>query len=393
LSISRFSYEDFQRRKKQQYSVFLTPDINRWYQEMLVTHPVYFDASRASWLLFRYDDVQRALLDTQTFSSQRDLDSEGKGIALDGFVGMDPPRHRLVRNLVSQAFTPRVVARMEPKITTIVDTLLDRVDAQGEMDIIEDLAFPLPVMVITTLLGVPAADQDSFRHWGTLVTSPGADSRVKGLASTNNYFRDLIEQRRQAPTDDLVSALLTAYVDGEHLSKEDMLGTCTLLLLAGFETTVNLIGNAIVCLDEHPEALEQLIAEPDLLPSAIEEVLRYRAPVQMIGRVAMSDTVFGGQQMKAGDLVLPLFGAANFDEEQFPNATTFDIRRTPNRHLGFGHGIHFCLGAPLARLEARIALGALLKRFPRIQRVRSVALQLKPSPIMYGFQHIPVTLR
>jgi cytochrome P450 len=393
LPIPDFSYEDFQRRKKQQYSVFFTPDIHSWYQKMLVTQPVYFDTARASWLIFRYDDVQRVLLDPLTFSSQHDLDSEGKGTALDGLVGMDPPQHRLMRNLISQAFTPRVVANMEPQITTIVDRLLDQVDAQGKMDIIEDLAFPLTITVIADLLGIPAADQASFRHWGTLTTSPDADLRYEGLTSTSNYFRHLIEQRRQAPTDDLVSALLTAEVDGEHLSKEELLSTCSLLLLAGFETTVNLIGNAVVCLDEHPEALEQLIAEPDLLPSAIEEVLRYRSPVPTIGRVAMSDTVVGGQQIKAGDLVLPLFGAANFDEAHFPNATTFDIRRTPNRHLGFGHGIHFCLGAPLARMEARIALGALLKRFPSVQRVRSVALQLRPSPLVYGFQHVPVTLR
>jgi cytochrome P450 len=393
LPIPDFSYEDFQRRKKQQYSVFFPPDIHNWYQEMLVTHPVYFDTSRASWLIFRYDDVQRVLLDPLTFSSQRDLDSEGKGTALDGLVGMDPPRHRLMRNLISQAFTPRVVANLEPQITTIVGRLLDQVDAQGTMDIIEDLAFPLTIMVIADLLGIPSADQDNFRHWGTLTTSPDADLRYKGLSSTSNYFRHLIEQRRQAPTDDLVSALLTAEVDGEQLSQEELLSTCSLLLLAGFETTVNLIGNAVVCLDEHPDALEQLIAEPDLLPSAIEEVLRYRAPVPTIGRVAMSDTVVGGQQIKAGDLVLPLFGAANFDEAQFPNATIFDIRRTPNRHLGLGHGIHFCLGAPLARLETRVALGALLKRFPKVKGVRSAALQLRPSPLVYGFQHVSVTLR
>jgi cytochrome P450 len=393
LSTSQFSYEDYQQRRKQQISYLLTPDINLWYQKMLVTNPVYFDASRASWLLFRYNDVQRALLDTQTFSSERDLDSEGKTMGTSGLVGIDPPYHRQVRNLVSQAFTPRVVARMEPQIASIVDTLLDRVDAKGEMDIIDDLAFLLPAIVMADLLGIPAPDQASFRQWATMVVGTDPEIRQKGFANTHNYFQHLIDLRRQTPGDDLVSALLATDADGNTLSEKDVLSTCSLLLLAGFETTTSLIGNAMVCLDEHPEALQQLIAEPDLLPSAIEEVLRYRAPLQTLVRVTRVDTVFEGHLIKAGDFVLPLFGAANFDETQFPNAATFDIRRTPNRHLGFGHGIHFCLGAPLARLEARIAIGTLLKRFPRIQRVRSIALKINHSPTIYSFQHVPVTLR
>jgi len=162
-------------------------------------------------------------------------------------------------------------------------------------------------------------------------------------------------------------------------------------LIAGHETTTGLISNAIVCLDEHAEALHQLVVQPELLPLAIEEVLRYRAVVHTLPRVVTVDTVLGGQEIKAGNLLLPLFASANLDEAQFPNADNFDIRRTPNRHLGFGHGIHFCLGAPLARLETRIALGAMLERFPHMQRIRSIPLELKPSSFIYGLKHVPIT--
>ena len=181
-------------------------------------------------------------------------------------------------------------------------------------------------------------------------------------------------------------------MEGERLSEGDVLGTCALLLLAGNETATGLIGNAILCFDEHPAAWQQLLAQPGLLPEAIEEVLRYRPPVHVFGRVATRDTVVAGAPIKAGDLVTAVFAAANLDEAQFPHASTFAIGRTPNRHLSFGHGVHFCLGASLGRMEARIALQALLSRFPRLQRKRDVPLELKPSWISFSMRHIPVTL-
>lgn len=206
------------------------------------------------------------------------------------------------------------------------------------------------------------------------------------------YFHGMIEQRRKEPCEDLISDLLRAEIDGGHLPEQDVLGTCLLLLIAGHETTTGLISNAIVCLDEHPESLRQLVEQPELLPSAIEEVLRYRAVVHTMPRVVNEDTVLCGQEIQAGNLVLPLFGSANLDEAQFPNVDHFDIQRTPNRHLGLGFGIHFCLGAPLARLETRIALAALLERFPNMQRVRNAPLELKPSSFIYGLKHLPITL-
>ena len=201
----------------------------------------------------------------------------------------------------------------------------------------------------------------------------------------------MVEQRRRAPREDLISALIGAEIDGERIPAPDILGTCLLLLIAGHDTTTGLIGNAVVCLDEHAEAKQELLASPDLLPSSIEEVLRYRAIVHTMPRVVAVDTVLCGQEIKAGNLLLPLFASANLDSTQFPDANTFNIRRDPNRHLGFGYGIHFCLGAPLARLETRIALSALLERFPHFQRQSKAPLELRPSSFIYGLKHLPIT--
>ncbi len=321
-----YSYEELLQRRTEEASVPLTLDIYSWYQEMQKTHRVYYDDVRASWLVFRYDDVHRVLLDTDTFSSQRTTNADGSidPIASGGIVGMDPPRHRQLRTLISQAFTPRVVAQMEPRIIAA-------------------------------------------------------------------YFHGLIQQRRQEPRADLISEFIQAEVEGEHLPEQDILGTCLLLLIAGHETTTGLISNAIVCLDENPEALRELTAQPHLIPGAIEEVLRYRAVVHTMPRVVAKDTVLLGQEIKAGNLVLPLFAAANLDEAQFPHADRFDIHRTPNRHLGFGYGIHFCLGASLGRLETRIALEAMLERFPNLRMTHSVPLELKPSSFIDGLKHLPIT--
>ncbi|MHB8598983.1 MAG: cytochrome P450 [Ktedonobacteraceae bacterium] len=391
---TKFSYQELLQRRTQQASVLLTPDIYSWYQEMQASHTVYYDASRASWLVFRYDDVQHVLLNPHIFSSQRTTNPDGSidPIASGGILGMDPPRHRQYRTLISQAFTPRVVARLEPRITEIVHSLLNEVQDKGEMDAVGDLAFPLPVIVIADLLGVPSSDRDQFRQWSSDYVGSDYALRLATAKKIAMYFHGMIEQRRQEPCDDLISDLLRAEIDGEHLPEQDVLGTCLLLLIAGHETTTGLIGNAIVCLDEHPESLHQLVEQPELLPSAIEEVLRYRAVVHTMPRVVNEDTVLCGQEISAGNLLLPLFGSANLDEAQFPNADHFDIRRTPNRHVGFGYGIHFCLGAPLARLETRIALQALLERFPNMHQVHNVPLELKPSSFIYGLKHLPISL-
>lgn len=256
----------------------------------------------------------------------------------------------------------------------------------------------MPVIVIAELLGIPPEDRERFKHWsGAMVNALGSETIAAETSESRTamdaYFLQIMAQRREHPRDDLVSALLNAQVESEHLTQTEILSFCSLLLVAGNETTTNLIGNALLCLDEYPDALETLQAEPELIPSAIEEVLRYRSLVQFTGRVATVETLIGGQTIKAGQEVRVALGSANRDEAQFPDAESFEIQRSPNRHLAFGHGIHFCLGAPLARLETKIALTQLLARFQDIQRVRDVPLERVDSPVMYGVKRLPMTFR
>ena len=381
----------------------LDPALNPfpWYAHMRATDPVAYDPRRDVYSAFRYADVQRALSEYATFSSG--FGGPGDG-ADDPFgaslIASDPPRHRQLRNLVTQAFTPRAVARLEPRITQIVAELLDHVFPTGAMDIVDDLAYPLPVIVIAEMLGIPPEDREQFKQWSDAVVSGAAAAQDGGGFTPGEahlqmamYFMRELEQRRREPRDDLITGLLAAEVDGQKLSEIELLGFCMLLLVAGNETTTNLISNAILCFDEHPEVYERLRAEPELIPSAIEEALRYRSPVQSMFRTAAVDTVLGERAIPAGATVLAYIGSANRDEAQFPDADRFDITRTPNRHVAFGHGIHFCLGAPLARLEARVALGALLSRLRDIRRVPDVPLRPLRSFIVFGVRNLPVTFQ
>jgi cytochrome P450 len=373
-------------------SVPLALNIYDWYQELLRDHVVFFDQTRDAWLVLGYEEVQQVLLNHQTFSSERWVGPDGKfDPAISGSIlGMDPPGHRRLRALVSQAFTPRVIANLEMRIVSIARDLLDRVEEKGEMDVIDDLAYPLPITVIAELLGVPHEDHEQFRRWSLEIVGLNADVRLAAIEELAQYVQQMIEQRRREPREDLVSGMIHAEMDGEHLPDREIIGLVRLLLVAGHETTTGLISNAVMCFDEHPESLQEVLAYPELWPSTIEEILRYRSVVHMHARFARMDTALLGQQIKAGEPVIPVFAAANLDERQFPNPNTFDIRRTPNRHLGFGHGIHFCLGAPLARLETRIALQMLYERFLGLHRNRAIPLAVKPSYIVYGLQHLPV---
>jgi cytochrome P450 len=363
-----------------------------WYTQMRAAAPVV-DLNGA-WHAFGYADVQRVLSDFEAFSSERN--GGGDNPLGTSIIGLDPPRHRQLRSIVTQAFTPRTVAQLEPRIRAITDALLDRVAEHGRMDIIDDLAVPLPVTVIAELLGIPLADQDRFKLWSDAVVQ-GARAAATTALGANwygdmlAYFQGIIEQRRQAPQDDLISALLVAQVDGEFLTLHELIGFCILLLIAGNETTTNLIGNALWTFDEHPDVLDELHADPSLLPGALEEVLRYRSPVQSMFRVTKQPITLSGQTIPADAWMIAWIGAANRDPAQFPDPDTFTITRAPNRHLAFGYGIHFCLGAPLARLEARVALEALLARFMQIRRDRSVALDPLGGTIVFGVHHLPMT--
>ena len=372
-----------------------------WYRSMRATQPVFFDPQYNAWHVFRYADVERVLTEYATFSSDpRTMEWEGltdDAPILSSILRMDPPRHRQLRSLGTLAFTPRVVAQMEPRIRAITDTLLEQAPAAGEIDVIRDLAYPLPVTVIAELLGVPAELRADFKRWSDALVSDNFDAGEEAqnalfaeIQGMYQYFSQVLEERRQHPCNDLISALLKAEIDGQHLSDTELLGFCALLLVAGNETTTNLIGNSILCFDQHPETVELLRNNRSLIPGAVEEVLRYIAPVKAMSRFTKVETTIGEQHIGAKQAVIAWIASGNRDEAQFPDAEHFNAQREPNRHLGFGHGIHFCLGAPLARLEARIALDAMLDRFPGRWQVPAGPLEAVQSSIVFGVKKLPM---
>jgi cytochrome P450 len=288
------------------------------------------------------------------------------------------------------------VARLSGRITQITQELLDQVRPQGTMDVVSDIAFPLPAKVIAELLGVPSEDWDIFQRWARVDSSNPNATRQEAARSMQeemfDYFSALLQERRRAPHEDLISALSTAEVDGERLSEAELVRFCTLLLAAGQETTKNLITNAIVCFTDHPDAMERLIREPALMPTAIEEVLRYLPPVWFLFRQTKTDVELAGQHIPANQVVLAWTASANRDPAQFPDPDRFAIEREPNRHLAFGHGIHFCVGAPLARLEARIALPMMLAQLKGLQRVEGVPITVHTG-IVFVIRSLPVTFQ
>lgn len=322
---------------------------------------------------------------------------------------MDPPDHRQYRNLVSPSFTPHALARLSTRIRDIVQELLDQVRSKGSMDIVADLAYPLPTIVIAEMLGVPTTDQPIFKNWAESLLSrqltdaelfkPGEDieSKVevqrtrKAFEEMSDYFRQMLKERQQQPREDMMTELQRAEIDGKRLSVEDVVSFCILLLLAGHITTTNLIQQSILCFDRHPDVKAQLQTQSNLMPKAIEEVLRYSSPVWRITRTTNEDVTIAGTRISAGSTIFPWLASANRDEEQFPNPERFDINRYPNRHVAFGHGIHFCIGAPLSRLEASIALPMILEQIPDLRIERKETLELQDSRILFGFKHMPVT--
>ncbi|KTG07617.1 cytochrome [Haloprofundus marisrubri] len=379
-----------------------------WYRQMRDDAPVRYDASRGSWDVFRYDDVKRILDDDETFSVDPERandfvepENEGEGLILQTMLFEDPPRHDELRGVVEEPFRPRAIRQLEPRIRELTTEILDDVldDADGKMDIVGDLAYPLPVMVIAELLGVPAEKRDQFKTWSdTLIESAADDVDTQAYMEEQRqvqmemawYFLELIEERRENPRDDLISTIVTTELgDGSHLSREEALGTCILLLVAGNITTTNLVTNAVRCFDE-ADQFDAVRGDDRALTTAIEEVLRYRSPVQAMTRVATRDVDVQDATIGEGDRIVVWLGSGNRDERKFDDADRFVPDRAPNQHLGFGHGTHYCLGAPLARLEAKVVFSELLDR---VKNVRVADTELSPlrSSFIYGVESLPVT--
>jgi cytochrome P450 len=375
------------------------------YRQMRASQPVSFDGKFGSWNVYRYDDVVRVLGDHATFSSERPATPGQPG--LPSIVGMDPPRHRKLRALINQAFTPRVVAELAPRVTAVASGLIDRVVGQGEWDLMQDFAYPLPITIIAELLGIPVEEQATFRRWSeTLIAGPrtdelrgrsGAQERADNLRDLNDYFRRKLAERRTGTGTgtgtgaDLMSRLVAAEVDGEKLTEQELLEFCRLLLIAGSETTSYLIGSTLLCLDDHPELAQELRRDPALVPGAVEEALRCFPSVAGTMRIATAETRIGEQPIARGQSVIVWLGSANYDEAHFPDGERFDVRRSPQRQIAFGHGIHFCVGAPLARLETRIAVALVLERLPRLRRDRSRPVEPVESPFIFGVRRFPAT--
>ena len=358
------------------------------------------------WVLTRYEDVSAVLRDPRFIKeplaalvAARFGAEVPRGVGLS-MLDRDPPDHTRLRSLVSKAFTPRVVEGLRPRIQQIVDGLITRAQAAGSMDVIEEFAYPIPVNVICEMLGVPVEDHERFKGW-SLDIARGLDSiwlpqdsevpRRSAAArhAISDYFRGLIAERRASPRGDLLSALITAEEAGDKLNEEELLATCILLLIAGHETTVNLIGNGVLALLRHPSELRRLRETPGLITSAVEELLRYDGPVQRTARVASADATIGSRTIRKGEMVMPFIGAADRDPAQFPDPDRLDLTRSDNRHIAFGWGIHFCLGAPLARVEGQIALDMLVRRLPRLELVTD-SPEYRQSLTLRGLKTLPV---
>ncbi len=358
------------------------------------------------WVLTRYEDVVAVLRDPRFIKEPlAALVAARFGMGVPPGIGLsmldrDPPDHTRLRGLVSKAFTPRVVEGLRPRVQQIVDGLIARAEAAGVMDLIEEFAYPIPVAVICEMLGVPVEDHERFRGWSldiargldAVLLPPESDVVRRSAASRRalaGYFRDLIAERRAAPRGDLLSALIAAEEAGDTLSEDELLATCILLLIAGHETTVNLIGNGTLALLRHPAELRRLREQPALIASAVEELLRYDGPVQRTARVAGADATIGGRTIGKGEMVMPFIGAADRDPAQFPDPDRLDIARADNRHIAFGWGIHFCLGAPLARVEGQIAIDTLVRRLPKLEPVTD-APEYRQSLTLRGLKTLPV---
>ena len=380
------------------------------FQQVRATAPVW-QAPHGRWFLTGYEDTVMLLRDprfVKGFDSAETLVrrfgptalQEPAVVELSHMMLMrDPPDHTRLRGLVTKAFTARRIEALRSRIQQLTDQLLDKVAAQGRMDAIRDLAFPLPVLVICELLGIPEADRGYFVNQsssGAALLNPTPPTREEldtanaGTLESGAYFETLFEQRRRQPQDDLITQMVQAEEAGDRLTTEELRANVNLLFAAGHETTVNLIGNGILSLLQHPDQWRKLCADPKLVPNAIEEVLRYESPVQAVGRVVSQPFAWHGVELPPGDAVISLLGGANRDPAVFENPESFDICRKDLRPLSFGGGIHFCLGAQLARIEATVVFEALIRRMPSLRLVDAGPPKWRMSFTLRGLTELPV---
>jgi cytochrome P450 len=385
----------------------LIPDPYPAYARLLAGEP-FFHAPTRFWVVSRYDDVRQVVHEPRF--SRADFRERARSSLGDGplsralgqfLLFRDPPDHTRLRSLVGQAFTRRAVDGLRQQIQATVDDLLDRVQgvqARGSLDLIAGLAYPLPVLVICALLGVPAAERARFRAWSAALaegleaaSNPNPEAIARGDAAAEEvtaFFREQVAERRAEPREDLLSGLVAARDGADRLGEEELLATCLLLFIAGHETTVNLIGNGTLALLRNPDQLAQLRAEPALIGTAVEELLRFDSPVQRTFRVAEQEVELGGARIARGERVMALLGAANRDPRRFVDPDRLDLRRRDaSQHLSFGGGIHYCVGAPLARLEAQLALGTLLRRLPDLRLLEETPAW-RPALVFRGLRRL-----
>lgn len=373
------------------------------YEKLRQSDPILnlqFPDGRFGWLISNYEEAVEALKDSR-FSKDvaKAMGQEQTSVFSTNMLFSDPPDHKRLRGLVQKGFTPQRIADMRGHIQEIADNLLDAVSSKDTINLIDEYAFKLPIIVISEILGVPTEDQDKFRVWSNSIIGASNQEMNEQVVQHMNefiaYLKDWFAKVRKQPGDDMISQLVIAENQGDRLSEQELYGVVTLMIIAGHETTVNLIGNGVLALLEHPEQRKLLQEQPELIHGAIEEMLRYNGPVEFsTSRWATEDMDFHGVHMKKGDLVVIALNSANRDASQFADPNIFDITREKSQHLAFGKGIHLCLGAPLARLEGEIAINTLLRRYPHFELQRDIdELEWRPGMIVRGVKEIPISLR
>ena len=368
------------------------------YRVLRDVHPVYHNPQRGFWAVSRFDDVAAVLQNNQAFSNRNGITlTRQVEPPMPMLTNLDPPRHHQLRTLVSHAFTPRRIAALEDQIRTLTSRALDEAGAGGPFDFVAAVSSPIPVAVIAELTGIPNEDRMQFRRWADDSNSgnpddPGSEQRIlTAVIELAQYLYAFVTDRRRSPGDDLVSSLLTATVDGEQLTDLEIVGFCLLLLVAGSETITGLIGTTALNLHAHPDQRRLLADDPGLMVGAVEEFLRFGGSVHVLTRTATRNVVLHDTVIPEGAMVLALYAAANRDDRRFDRAEIFDVRRDDKRHIAFGHGIHHCLGAALARLEARVTIGELLRRSPSYD-VEAERVRWAHSPLTRGPAELTMTL-